>query len=218
MKDEQQEITTGIGLLDSPAPPEQPTSPSNEVEQAPIVETQQPPPPPTGPPLPTGQLVYFKKTIANMAFFVNKKPVPFEMIGGNIGVIKLDSARHEDLVSGLLAAAQGHKGGVSIIDAETYADLKKNLPYVPSVPKSQPSIRVWDRSARLQKSESAGVSAARVEKISASPVAPAVVEGAAGAGKSSAVPITPNLVRKSSGPVLRPPSTGKFRPEVPILK
>jgi hypothetical protein len=245
MNEESQPITTGMGLLDSSepapqqhvenyAPPEPETQPTDppvtDPEPAPPEPEPQPavppPEPPTQPavaasaPSPS-QFVYFKKTMVNMAFFVNKQPVHFEVLGQNTGVIKLDPDKDEGIIIGLQAAAGAHRGGIQQIDAELYAELKKNLPFVPSVPKSQPSIRLWKNEPRqLPKLAPVGNAATEAIRVSAPaqarpPAAAAAGDAAGGPGKQPAA-FAPNLARKN-GPVLRPPSTGTFRPEVPIL-
>lgn len=160
----------------------------------------------------------FKKINVALPFNVNGKSVPFQQLSGNIGVIALDPAKDEVIIAALDAAADARRGGVVRIDAAELENLKKNRVLSPSGPLSrQPSIKIWDSNPlRAQRQNVApAVSSPHVSAPAGNGVA-AVAGNGAGAGNTPA-PFTPNLARKSAGPVLRPPSTGQFRDDIPVF-
>jgi hypothetical protein len=75
---------------------------------------------------------YFLKHLVSNVMFVNGKPVPFEVLADNIGVIALPEEspdpENQALLKALTSAAANHILGVEEIDKDRYEDLKKNLP------------------------------------------------------------------------------------------
>jgi hypothetical protein len=70
------------------------------------------------------------------------KLIVWEKLGQHYGVLALEDA---DPVAAFLTDLAGkHIMGVSVITAEGYEDLKKNMPYVPPKPKAQQEIRLLD--------------------------------------------------------------------------
>ena len=211
-----------------PTPTLNPDDPNAKVVETPLAQTlpATPPAPPvlTPPvavaaaPQPSG-IRCFKKVNVALPFFVKGVgAVKFDFVGGNIGVGTFNESQNAELIVALDAAAEAKKGGIVAISEAERDELKKNPPWTPSRHGSQPALRVWDSKPRSLSRPAARENAA-VDSSAASgsrgPAAPVTGE-AAGAGKSPAV-FAPAMKKKSEfkGPVLRPPASGQFRPEVP---
>ena len=90
--------------------------------------------------------VFFKKELVSNVLKSNGTPVPFEVLGGNTGVIKLDTVTSTPLIEDLRKVA-GTRGVVEISE-DTYESLKKNRPYSPSAqrsPNGMPQLQVLRR-------------------------------------------------------------------------
>ena len=170
-------------------------------------------PPPTNP-TSNGEYLYFRKVLANMPFYVDRKPVMFEPLDRNMGVLKISA--HDPTTSALLATAKANRGGVVVIDEETYETLKKKLPFKPLAQRLlRPKLQVFQnqvpRKAKPQSEVAAGT-----RRISSGPSG----VGSVGGGGTDASAGTP-----ASDPVPPPPAPGEFRPAVgrknfkmPVLK
>ena len=79
--------------------------------------------------------VFFLKVILSNAFIVGGKPVPFEPIPGNEGVIALDPKENNDLITALSNAAANQKGGVVRISEAEYTQKKTAAALKPSAPR-----------------------------------------------------------------------------------
>ena len=92
---------------------------------------------------------YFKKELVSNTLRDRKGTVvPFEELGGNTGVIALNSETQADLIADLLAV-KGTRG-VSVIDQPIYEWLKKNRPqtsleHSSQPPSGMPVLRVLQR-------------------------------------------------------------------------
>lgn len=84
--------------------------------------------PPLPPPTPR---VYFYKELFSNAFVVGGKPVAFEPLNGNRGVICLDPAKDQMVIDALTDAALKHRGGVVKIPYEQYMEKKSLHPFNP---------------------------------------------------------------------------------------
>lgn len=219
-----------------PEPPKYPPTPTinaNDpnalVAETPLAQTlPQAPPVPPGLPPPVAvaapaydhQKRWFKKVNVALPFFVKGKAVKFEALGGNIGVGVFDAEKDAEQIAAMDAAAEVKKGGIVPIDEDLYQDLKKNHPWTPLKRGSQPALRIWDSKPRGLSRPVAKESAA-LDSSAGGPrgSAEAVVAGVESAGKSPTAPASfaPAMKKKSEfkGPVLRPPASGQFRPEVP---
>ena len=67
--------------------------------------------------------VYFRKVLFSSPIFISGKPVPFQPVPINEGVIALDSA--DALVEPLSKLAAANRGGIVSITAEDYEEAKK---------------------------------------------------------------------------------------------
>ena len=85
--------------------------------------------------------VFFLKVILSNAFIVGGKPVPFETIPGNEGVIALDPKNDSDLITSLSNAAANQKGGILRISEEEYTQKKTAAALRPSAPRSRDALR-----------------------------------------------------------------------------
>ena len=170
-------------------------------------------PPPTNP-TSNGEYLYFRKVLANMPFYVDRKPVMFEPLDRNMGVLKISA--HDPTTSALLATAKANRGGVVVIDEETYETLKKKLPFKPLAQRLlRPKLQVFQNQVPRKAKPQSEV-AAEASRISSrvSGVDSAVGSGTdAGAGTQASVPVPP------------PVPAGEFRPAVgkknfkmPVLK
>jgi hypothetical protein len=85
---------------------------------------------------------YFLKYMASNVMFVGGKPVPFEVLADDLGVIALDETdetpENQALLKALTAAAVNKVLGVHEIDRTQYEDLKKNSPSLRFGPLSTP--------------------------------------------------------------------------------
>jgi hypothetical protein len=85
---------------------------------------------------------YFLKYMASNVMFVAGKPVPFEVLADDLGVIALDETdetpENQALLKALTAAAANKVLGVHEIDRTQYEDLKKNSPSLRFGPLSTP--------------------------------------------------------------------------------
>lgn len=228
-------------LLAQPNPP--PTLEPETIETPPaetqVAETVQPPPvvqppvtqeavppPSQTPPHPSvngasDPFRFYRKVSVQMPLYVDKARIQFEVLGDNIGVIKLDPNKDARTIEVLDECARVKRGGVLVIDEQAYLDSKKNHPFLKSAPRFQPQkLRVWDsKPKRVSPAVSGNVAAAvRSNTMRPSPAvggsggsAGAVVGGdVAGAGTPAT--FTPNLRPKSG--VLKTPASGQFKPGV----
>lgn len=85
--------------------------------------------------------VFFLKVILSNAFIVGGKPVPFEAIPGNEGVIALDPQHDSELITSLSNAAANQKCGVVRISEEEYTQKKTAAALRPSAPRSRDALR-----------------------------------------------------------------------------
>jgi len=100
-------------------------------------------------------IAYFKKELVSNSLILkpNGTPVAFEVLGGNTGVLKLNSEASAPLIADLRRIA-GTRGVVEI-DEATYEGLKKNRPYSQSVrnsPNGTPQLQVLRRDLGPKKS------------------------------------------------------------------
>lgn len=172
-------------------------------------------PPGLGPPESKPKnMKHFKKVNVALPFFVNKRPVPFNSVGGNIGVLALDPAKDGELIAALEAAAQAHRGGIVEIDADIAENIKKNPPFSPFEQRLQKNaIRLWEQHPPRPVRATGGNAAATVNQssVAGSQVLPApVADVATSTGKTPVATFAPNLKRRSEG-VLKVPSSGQFR-------
>lgn len=180
-----------------------------------------PPTPPTPPPVakPTStkaKRCYFKKVLANMAFFVNGQKVPFEMLDQNLGVAVFEEGT--EFAEGCASAAKAKRGGIVLIDEQIYDDLKKKYPFTPFAPKlKKPRLSVFNQTVQSRpqnqpsQQKSVVVAAGKSSTGSSSEAQRVGLvgggEGAGGAGTPSAPqPFAPATVRK--------PKAGK----APVIK
>jgi len=92
-------------------------------------------------PAPQVEVLYFKKILSNMPFYINRVPVGFEQLDRNIGVLKIDASNPTAAI--LTATAKANRGGIVIIDADMYESLKKKLPFNPLAQRSsQPKLQI----------------------------------------------------------------------------
>lgn len=183
-------------------------------------------------PTSTADKRFFKKLVMNQAFSVGGRPVQFEPLANNVGVKALTVGVDDEEIAALTKAGSANNGkgtrGIVIIDAATYANLKKNLPYRPKEPKSQPRLRVWDSNPKLLKRNgkkdapvAAEPDANNGQESSGQPRQHRAPGGSGGRGAEPRAGAAPSSSRasdiriatagKKSGPVMRPPSTGRFR-------
>jgi hypothetical protein len=159
---------------------------------------------------------YFKKVMANMKLHVAGKPVEFELLDRNLGVLKLPVS--DPLVAPLTAAANARRGGIVLIDAAMYEDLKKNLPFKLLPPKSPP------RALRVAPTEAPRASQSQPSRSGAAAVVDSVFRrtgvGSVGGGGAGDGAGTPKPV-----PAPAPAAPGEFRPatgnksvRIPVLK
>lgn len=207
---EQKRIETALGIEDGSKVEGDGTVIPPAPEVIPPATTLPPEPPATetGTTQQAGQTrhVYFKKAMVDRPFAVDKKPVRFEVLGENTGVIELDPEKDAAIVAALEKAAHDKRGGIVKIDAARYEELKKKLMvYAPSgrVPKRN-DIRIAPTQAPKPKSnqpeqQNQNGNAAGKDN---SPSEPAAVRGvgvkAGGVGVASpAIPFEPPIGRRS---------------------
>lgn len=211
-----------------PTPTLNPDDPNAKIVETPLAEALPEVPPPPAPPLndtvpvlppppnpppnaATNHHRFFRKVSVGMPLYVEKARIQFEVLDQNMGVIKLNSGDSKtiDFLAGL---AKARKGGVTEIDEEKYIELKKNLPFQTSAPRSQPQkLRIWEsRPKKLNPSVNPNVAAVNRSPVAGSGGSAASVTGVAGAGTpATPTSFAPNLRPKSG--VLKTPSSGKFR-------
>ncbi len=157
---------------------------------------------------------YFKKELVSNTLRDRKgEVVPFEELGGNTGVIALNSETHADLIADLIAV-KGTRG-VSIIDQAVYEWLKKNRPRTDSAPSSlppngMPALRVLQRqvadASHAVKDDPSQREIPQQPAVEKKPVAPAAKPTAPGSAKSA--DLTPAPVP----PAKPPPNLGVPKP------
>lgn len=163
--------------------------------------------PETAPPPAPPQLGYFKKIFVNQPFFVERERVEFEVLGGELGVIATPKGSLLD--QALTEAARVKRGGIVVIDAPTYDDLKKKRPFAPSAKKSKPTLQIF-RPRSLGKPSSNPGAPAAVDKVSGSaPVEPVGGGGPGEAGKPSPAPASATPFQ---------PATAKKQFKMPVNK
>ena len=176
-----------------------------------------PSPTPEVPPTeaPPKNVRYFKKVLANMPFFVNGKRVPFEPIDQNMGVATFEEG--SEFYEGCLSAAQQRRGGVVLINAQIYEDLKKNHPFKPSATNlPKPRLAVFRQPGPPRKSPSPANGTGAAVAVKGNPVAsPGEVQrvGPVGGGEGTGDAGT-------SSPAPQPafkPATAK-KPRLPVIK
>ena len=145
--------------------------------------------------------VFFLKVILSNAFIVGGKPVPFEAIPGNEGVIALDMKESNDLITALSNAAANQKGGVVRISEEEYTQKKTAAGLKQSAPRSRDALRPM-RNA-LSPFNMPTTVAKGAQPVSATPVAAATPEATA----STVAPAAP--VVEAAAPA---PEAVAFRP------
>jgi hypothetical protein len=128
--------------------------------------------------------VFFLKVILSNAFIVGGKPVPFEAIPGNEGVIALDPKESNDLITALSNAAANQKGGVVRISEEEYTQKKTAAGLKQSAPRSRDALRPM-RNA-LSPFNTPTTAAKDAQPVSAPPVATATPQAAASAAAQAA--------------------------------
>lgn len=225
---------------------EKPTPEKVEPLPLPAAPPQPPPPPMTvaaaaAQPLePDPTTRCFKKVNVALPFFFNGKPVRFEALGGNVGIITLNAPADDELIAALDQAADARRGGVVPITAQERDELKKNPPLTRSKRDSQPAIRVWNDKPRalnrgLDESAVPKIALPRPASTLPSGSGSETTSGVGGSFRGSAAPVAkgdaaspgkpaafaPALQRKSEGknplPLLRPPATGTFRSDVKVV-
>lgn len=82
--------------------------------------------------------LWFKKIMLATQFFIDRKPVAFEPLDGNIGVLRI--AASDPQAAGLLAAASAKRGGIVLIDETLFDALKKKHPFKLPEPRSKPHV------------------------------------------------------------------------------
>lgn len=73
-------------------------------------------------------LTFFKKELVSNPFFVDNKPVQFEVnTSTNQGVLKFDDTKDDPtLIAALKIAISERRGGIVLIDEQEYEAIKKN--------------------------------------------------------------------------------------------
>lgn len=111
----------------------------------PATQTNQQPNPPTAAPPAPAKHYYYKELFSN-AWYIGGKPVQFEQLDGNRGVLALDAG--DPLIAGLDQAAREQVGGIVRISAEEYAK-KKSL--FPLRERKQETLQVAPRADQIKK-------------------------------------------------------------------
>ncbi len=167
-----------------------------------------------------------------MQFFINGKPVPFEQLDRNLGVLKI--ASDDPVAAALTASARANggkgRGGIVAIDEEIFSELKKNLPFKPLAPKSlQQKLRVLQTEpprkskaeAGRQSADAANVVVVRPFRAGSISSGDGVAVGGVGAGddsgKVSPVPV-PAIPPLAAPPGEFRPATGKKNFRMPVTK
>lgn len=89
--------------------------------------TQNPPSPASPPPAPPITKRYYYKELYSNAWYIEGKPVPFEQLDGNRGILELDLT--DPLVAGLDQAAKDQVGGIVRITEQEYHSKKNRFPF-----------------------------------------------------------------------------------------
>lgn len=76
-------------------------------------------------------IAYFYKELVSSPVVVAGKPVHWEQLDGNRGVIAVNVEADKALAEGLQKLANDHRGGVVVITEAVYQDKKKALPFNP---------------------------------------------------------------------------------------
>lgn len=181
---------------------------------------------PRSTPLMNGTSRFFKKINVNLPLKLNGEKIQWETLDKAIGVARFDPAADTAKIVFLDKLSKAGVGGVVVINEQTYLDLKKNLPWQPSVPRSQQQkLRVWDSRPKKLELQREVAAPDRAIRAAVSPQSPEVagsvrgagvteVENVAGAGNTPAT-FVPNLRPKSG--VLKKPVSGEFRKDhVPL--
>jgi hypothetical protein len=157
---------------------------------------------------------YYRKEITSVPFFAAGARVMFEQLAGNTGVLAVeDTEQNKSFILALDEAAKKRVGGVVMIDAEQYEDLKKKRPYDPSANRSRDeSIRIMPTgSSPLKHTMKSGLNAEGV-------VAPDVDREAAVADLQSSPPPAPKASPTPAATAPVKPATTKtqmsFSPNV----
>lgn len=119
--------------------------------------------------------IFFGKELVSNPVLVNGVQVPFEVLDGNRGVIKLDTVTNKTLVDGLNKLASEQRGGVYQIDEAEYTKKKQQFP--PRSPKfgvAKEMLRAMPDNKnpfkRAEASVAAGEKPVPVEEMPAPPV------------------------------------------------
>lgn len=154
-----------------------------------------------------------------MPFVVESKVMQFQALDGNVGVLCLTTGVDDAAIAALDKAADARRGGIVKITEAQLEELKKKLPLTPSVLKRKPMLQVWqNQPQRLKPKQPVAqpANAVAASKTSAPGVGSQAVGGGTVAVSSAAVP-APSVARRSGGPVLRKPQSGKFRSDSGVL-
>lgn len=166
-------------------------------------------------------LVYFQKEILGNAFIVQGKPVPFEPLDGNRGVIALNPATDATTIEALNKSAG--RMGIIKISAQEYEDLKKNHPFNPSQPqyhRGNMPLRVFPtRQPKGFGHEAAGVAGANVStQAPAAPAAAPELPPTPSIPSPTGRPLTGAMARaiaeQQTDPAQEAPGPKPFRPAV----
>ncbi len=130
--------------------------------------------------------IYFLKQLAqNKITDRHGKVIPFERCSESRGIISVDDEKQSDLVADLRKYIADKKGGVSVIDEETYDHIKKNCPHTPKAPLNAPKLfnPNSDPFSPQAPAGSAGAQAAASPAAVIDSAAPATARGGAGLSK-----------------------------------
>ena len=155
----------------------------------------------------------YKKVQINMPFIVDNKVMQFQALDGNVGVLCLTTGVDDAAIAALDKAADAKRGGIVKITEQQLEELKKKLPLTPFAPKRKPMLQLWQNQPPKLKPKlpvAPVANAVVASKTSAPGVGSQAVGGGTVAVSSAAVP-APSVARRSGGPVLRKPVSGKFR-------
>jgi hypothetical protein len=146
--------------------------------------------------------VFFLKVILSNAFIVGGKPVPFEPIPGNEGVIALDPKENNDLITALSNAAANQKGGVVRISEAEYTQKKTAAALKPSAPRSRDALRPM-RNA-LSPFNMPTTAAKGAQPVSSSPAVGATAPETTAPAAAQAGPAAEAATPATEGVVFRP--------------
>lgn len=141
---------------------------------------------------------YYRKELLSNYFYVEGKPVAFEPLDGNRGVLKADPRQHAKLIAALDQAASEQKGGIVRITYEEYVEKKNRFPFNPSSPSAQ---RFKDEKLKIAPRPGMQGKAFRPPPPKVNPPSAPAVQAAAGGEKAppgaeivDGVPQAPNSV------------------------